>query len=99
MLAVARIWGVPSRYVSGYVDIGGGESGQPPAGATHAWAECKLPGLGWVGFDPTNRCLADHRHVRIGAGRDYRDVAPTRGVLQGGGTMKLDVEVRVRHLP
>ena len=99
MLAVARSWGVPSRYVSGYVDIGGGESGQPTAGATHAWAECKLPGLGWVGFDPTNRCLADHRHVRIGAGRDYRDVAPTRGVLQGGGATKLEVEVRVRHLP
>lgn len=94
MLAIARSWGVPSRYVSGYVDIG-----ETRSGATHAWVECKLPGLGWVGFDPTNRCLADHRHIRIAAGRDYQDVAPTRGVLQGGGATELDVEVRVRHLP
>ncbi len=94
MLAVARTWGVPSRYVSGYVDIG-----ETRSGATHAWVECKLPGLGWVGFDPTNRCLADHRHIRIAAGRDYQDAAPTRGVLQGGGKTELDVEVRVRHLP
>lgn len=100
MLAVARTWGVPSRYVSGYVDVSDyADIGETRPGATHAWVECKLPGLGWVGFDPTNRCLADHRHIRIGAGRDYRDVAPTRGVLQGGGATELDVEVRVRHLP
>ena len=94
MLAVARLWGVPSRYVSGYVDIG-----ETRSGATHAWVECRLPDLGWVGFDPTNGCLADHRHIRIGAGRDYQDVAPTRGVLQGSGATELAVEVRVRQLP
>ena len=94
MLAVARQWGVPSRYVSGYVDIG-----ETRSGATHAWVECRLPGLGWVGFDPTNGCLADHRHIRIGAGRDYQDVAPTRGVLHGSGATELAVEVRVRQLP
>ncbi|MDE2968944.1 MAG: transglutaminase family protein [Chloroflexota bacterium] len=105
MLAVARSWGVPSRYVSGYVEVsdvadnGGGADGEARTGASHAWVECRLPGLGWVGFDPTNRCLADHRHIRIATGRDYQDVAPTRGVLQGGGSMELDVEVRVRVLP
>lgn len=98
MLAVARTWDVPSRYVSGYVDISGGGN-EARAGASHAWVECRLPGLGWVGFDPTNSCLADHRHIRIAAGRDYQDVAPTRGLLQGGGGMELDVEVRVRVLP
>ena len=97
MLAVARGWGVPSRYVSGYVDISAGGAGR--TGASHAWVECRLPGLGWVGFDPTNRCLADQRHIRIATGRDYQDVAPTRGVVQGGGGMELEVEVRVRVLP
>lgn len=99
MLAAARTWGVPSRYVSGYVDIGGGEGGEARAGASHAWVECRLPGLGWVGFDPTNRCPADQRHIRVATGRDYRDVSPTQGVLQGGGASALDVEVRVRVLP
>lgn len=97
MLAVARGWGVPSRYVSGYVEARGTVEAQPTTGATHAWVECKLPGLGWTGFDPTNRCLADQRHIRIGVGRDYQDVAPTRGVLLGNGETRLDVSVRMRR--
>lgn len=96
MLAVARGWGVPSRYVSGYVHTGRGDDRTE---ASHAWVECRLPRLGWVGLDPTNNCAADERHIRVAAGRDYQDVAPTRGVLQGGGATELDVEVRVRVLP
>ena len=98
MLAVARSWGVPSRYVSGYVEMRRGSDGQPPEGATHAWVECRLPELGWVGFDPTNRCHADQRHIRIAVGRDYQDVAPTRGVLLGSGETTLEVRVRVRRV-
>ena len=95
MIAIARSWGVPARYVSGYVHVS--EAGeQAPGSATHAWVECLLPDLGWVGFDPTNRGLPDERHVRIGVGRDYRDVAPTRGVLTGGAESSLEVDVQMR---
>ena len=88
MIAIARSWGIPARYVSGYL--------HGPGDATHAWVECRLPGLGWVGFDPTNQSGAgEGGEVRLAAGRDYRDVSPTRGVLQGGGGMRLEVEVRV----
>ena len=96
MIAIARSWGIPARYVSGYLQQVAGD-GQPPANATHAWVECRLPGLGWVGFDPTNQSRAGGGgEVRIAAGRDYRDVSPTRGVLRGGGGMSLEVQVRVR---
>ena len=96
MIAVARSWGVPARYVSGYLHVTGLPGEQAPESATHAWVECRLPELGWVGFDPTNRSLADERHVRIAVGRDYRDVSPIRGVRQGGGEARLEVDVRVR---
>ncbi len=97
MIAIARSWGIPSRYVSGYLHQAAGDGGQAPANATHAWVECRLPGLGWVGFDPTNQSRAGGGgEVRIATGRDYRDVSPTRGVLRGGGGMKLEVEVRMR---
>ena len=98
MIAVARTWGVPARYVSGYLYVSGSADGQAWSNATHAWVECLLPELGWVGFDPTNRSLADERHVRIATGRDYLDVSPTRGVRQGGGETRLEVEVRMRPL-
>lgn len=94
MIAIARSWGVPARYVSGYMYV----AHQTPGTATHAWVECRLPDLGWIGFDPTNRRLADERYVRIAVGRDYRDVAPTRGVLLGGGESQLEVGVRMRSV-
>lgn len=96
MIAIARSWGIPARYVSGYLHLAGLAREQAAANASHAWVECRLPTLGWVGFDPTNGSLADERHIRIAHGRDYGDVSPTRGVRQGGGEERLQVEVEVR---
>lgn len=100
MIAIARSWGVPTRYVSGYLHVEDAPDGAtgPASTATHAWVECRLPQLGWVEFDPTNRILTDHRYVRTAVGRDYRDVPPTRGVVEGGANSGLDVDVRVTRL-
>ena len=96
MIAIARAWDIPARYVSGYLHPGE----QTPSNATHAWVECRLPALGWVGFDPTNQSFASEGgKVHIAVGRDYRDVSPTRGVLQGGGVTHLEVDVRVHAFP
>ena len=95
LLAIARSWGVPARYVSGYLHAEGAAGEQAAAGASHAWGEFRLPGLGWVGIDPTNDTLADHRHVRVAVGRDYADAAPTRGAVFGGGASSLEVRVTV----
>lgn len=98
MLAIARSWGIPARYVSGYLHSA--QSGEQALNnATHAWVECRLPELGWVGFDPTNQHLAGAGNVCIAIGRDYRDVSPTRGVRQGGGATHLEIEVRMRAFP
>ena len=96
MIAIARSWGIPTRYVMGYfydAALAGGESKEH---STHAWVECLLPRLAWVGFDPTNQSFADERHIRVAVGRDYQDVSPTRGVLYGGGETRLDIDVRMR---
>ena len=98
MTAIARSWGVPTRYVSGYLHLTGAEDNPAAAAATHAWVECRLPGLGWVGFDPANRSPADERYIPVAVGRDYSDVPPTRGVLQGGGRSEVEVEVEVTRL-
>ena len=95
LIAIARSWGIPSRYVSGYLHLEGFSGEQSSPGGSHAWAECLFPGAGWVGIDPTNDTIADDRHIRLAIGRDYGDAAPTRGTLLGGGQTTLDVEVRV----
>ena len=96
MIAITRSWGVPCRYVSGYLDDTSLNAGTSVG--THAWVECLLPEIGWLGFDPTNNALADEHYIRVGVGRDYRDVSPTRGVLHGGGKTELEVDVLVRRL-
>ena len=96
MITIARDWGIPARYVSGYLYVKSRDHDADPGAASHAWVECLLPELGWIGFDPTNQSLADERHIRVGIGRDYQDVAPIRGIFMGGGASELDVEVRVR---
>ncbi|MCY3959240.1 MAG: transglutaminase family protein [Chloroflexi bacterium] len=97
MIAIARSWGIPTRYVSGYLHVTGADGEQAPETATHAWAECRLPGLGWIGFDPTNQTLADQHHVRVAVGRDYHDVSPTRGIFRGATKSNLTVNVRIRQ--
>ena len=99
MIAIARSWGIPSRYVSGYLHPEGVADAAAQAGASHAWAEFLLPGRGWTGIDPTNDMRADGRHVRVAVGRDYADAAPTRGAVFGGGEAVLEVRVSVAAAP
>ncbi len=95
MVGVARLAEIPSRYVSGYLYHRADGSDRSSRDATHAWMEAYLPGLGWVGFDPTNNILAQERHIRTCLGRDYRDVPPTRGVYRGLSASELSVAVQV----
>ena len=68
------------------------------AGASHAWVEVFTPTHGWRGFDPTNNLLASTHHVKMGIGRDYNDVPPTRGTFRGLAEEKLTVEVDAHPL-
>lgn len=95
MLALVRGLGIPARYVSGYLYHGVEDHDRSIPGATHAWIEASLPGLGWVGFDPTNNLIVGERHIRTAIGRDYADVPPTRGVFKGKTGSELTVSVQV----
>ena len=92
LLYMVRLLGVPSRYISGYICPGTSEwRGE---GATHAWAEVWLPDTGWVGIDPTNKCLAGERHVRVATGRNFSDCTPVKGTYKGERKHTLEVSVK-----
>jgi transglutaminase-like putative cysteine protease len=95
MIALVRPLGIPCRYVSGYLYHRVEDHDRSERDATHAWVEALLPGLGWVGFDPTNNLIARDRHIRVAVGRDYADVPPTKGVHRGRAESKLEVGVKV----
>lgn len=98
MIAILRGLGIPSRYVSGYLYHRKDDPERSVADASHAWVEAWLPQLGWVGFDPTNNQICGQRHIRVGIGRDYADVSPTKGVFKGDAESELEVSVRVSQL-
>ncbi|MBA4254651.1 MAG: transglutaminase [Polaromonas sp.] len=101
MIGCLRSLGLPARYVSGYL-LTHPPEGQPRligADASHAWVQVHAPGVGWVDFDPTNNhCGRDRpseEYVTLALGRDFGDVSPLRGVIQGGGNPVLKVSVTV----
>lgn len=102
-IACLRAMGIPTRYVSGYL-----ETDPPPgkprltgADASHAWISFFCPGTGWIDVDPTNNILPSTRHLTVAWGRDYSDVSPVRGVILGSGehTLKVAVDVIPANQP
>jgi len=96
MITLGRRLQIPCRYVSGYMfHRDEEEKDRSLEGASHAWVEALVPGLGWVAFDPTNNLIGADRHIRVAIGRDYADVPPTRGVYKGEAQSELSVSVTV----
>ena len=95
-ITVARLLGIPARYVCGYLYTGGTRSSRAASDETHAWVELYIPNIGWKGFDPTNGVLPQTEHVRVAVGRNYLDATPTSGTLFGRGAAEtLEVDVKV----
>ncbi len=112
MVACCRSFGLAARYVSGYLLTmpPAGQARLIGSDASHAWASVYLPALNssesdtglWFDFDPTNnRCgifSPGQDYITTAWGRDYSDVSPVRGVIQGGNDHLLDVAVTVLPL-
>ncbi|SDR74840.1 transglutaminase family protein [Gramella sp. MAR_2010_147] len=91
-IAIAKQFGIPSRYVSGYLHQGNGYFGDSQM---HAWVECCLPDSGWVGFDPTNNLIAAENHIKVAHGKDYSDCPPLKGVVFSSGKNETEYTVSV----
>ena len=93
LLVMLRMVGIPARYVSGYICPENDEL--RGAGATHAWVEAYIPFHGWLGFDPTNNCIASDRHIRLAIGRSFTDCTPAKGTYKSSSEHTLGVSVSI----
>jgi transglutaminase-like putative cysteine protease len=86
-----------ARYVSGYLLTrpAPGKTRRVGADVSHAWLSLFVPGTGWIDLDPTNNIFPSSEHITLGWGRDFSDVTPLRGVINGGGEQTLEVKVAV----
>jgi transglutaminase-like putative cysteine protease len=100
MMDAVRCLGMAAQFVSGYlydeklIDAGGGLVG---GGATHAWIQVYLPGVGWVEFDPTNALVGGRNLIRVAVAREAAQAAPLVGSFTGtpADFLSLDVNVEV----
>lgn len=90
-IAGVRAMGMPARYVSGYLLAQGDDA----LHETHGWAEALVPGLGWVGFDPSNRVCVTEHYLRVASGLDADAAAPIRGSVTVAGDIWIDADVRI----
>jgi transglutaminase-like putative cysteine protease len=97
MIACLRSVGLSARYISGYLYTQAADEHRG-SDASHAWVGVFAPPFGWIGFDPTNNLYAQQQHIALAWGRDFGDVSPLRGVILGGGTHRLSVQVSVRQI-
>lgn len=95
MLSVCRCCSIPARYVSGYLY---GPSSTADDTASHAWVDVFISGSGWMSLDPTHNAPQTEKYVRLGVGRDYGDVPPTRGTYKGNAEETLKVNVSVQEV-
>lgn len=97
MISCLRSTGLAARYLSGYLltHPAPGKPRRVGADASHAWVGLFVPGKGWIDLDPTNNLLPSVEHITVSWGRDFADVTPLRGVINGGGEQSLEVKVTV----
>ncbi len=65
------------------------------AGATHAWAEVYVPGVGWITFDPTNRSVGGANLNPVAVVRDIGQAVPVAGSFVGPSDALLSMNVEV----
>jgi len=96
-LMLLRSMGIPARYVSGYLHPKRhAVVGETVDGRSHAWIEAWTGG--WWNYDPTNNTQITEQYVSMGAGRDYTDVSPLKGIYSGQGATDLEVVVEITRL-
>ncbi len=96
-LMLLRGMGIPARYVSGYLHPKrAAVVGDTVDGRSHAWIEAWTGA--WWDYDPTNNAGITEQYVSVGAGRDYTDVSPLKGIYSGEGATDLDVVVEITRL-
>jgi YD repeat-containing protein len=95
LVEAARRLGFAARFVTGYLHSP--DDSVRGAGATHAWCQVFLPGLGWTEFDPTNGLVESSDLIPVAVSRTPEEAAPIHGAIFGDpGQAHLEVWVDVR---
>jgi len=98
MVEALRRLGYAAVFATGYI-YSGPASALRGAGATHAWCEVFLPGLGWTEFDPTNGLAESPDLILVAHTRTPNEAKPISGtILDDPGEARPSVKAEVNLL-
>jgi transglutaminase-like putative cysteine protease len=92
MIAASRSLGCAARFVTGYIYV---PNAAPGSTAPHAWAECYLPGTGWIEIDATNGLVEHGDLIPVAVALTGRNLSPVTGTFTGAALSQLTVGVDV----
>jgi transglutaminase-like putative cysteine protease len=100
LIEAARYLGFGARVVTGYLYNPATDDGDATAigsGATHAWGDIYLPGIGWIAYDPTNGTVSGANLIRVAVTRDIIQAVPVAGSFVGapGDYLGMTVDLAV----
>jgi len=95
MIAALRSLGFAARFVSGYLKVADGDDSLT-GGNTHAWVQVRVPGPGWVDFDPSSGVAGNRDLVRVAAVHDPVAAIPLQGSFYGAADDHLAMNVAVK---
>ena len=92
---VCRSLNIPSRFVSGYYipeELGKEEV------ELHAWAEVFIPGIGWMGFDPTHGIVCYGRHISLCSAYYPKNTLPVSGFYRGESKSEISYTIDCKEV-
>jgi transglutaminase-like putative cysteine protease len=89
---ILRHYGIAARFVSGYFYFDMDE----PTYELHAWIEIFIPGIGWLGFDPSHGILTGNTHFPVASSAIPENTMPVSGGVRGSATSKLLTDLTIQ---
>lgn len=105
LVQVFRSFGLAARFVSGYlIQLASDEpkdadslAPKTDSADLHAWAEVFLPGVGWIGVDPTSGLFTAEGHIPLVCTPSPSQAAPIWGTVEPA-KVDFNFSVSVRRL-
>ena len=89
-----RQQGIAARFVSGYYYF----DMEEPEYELHAWVDVFLPGIGWLGLDPSHGVLTGSTHFPIASSAYFENTMPVSGGIRGSATSRLTTQLSIEKI-